>query len=214
MYFSRESRYRNLVNGEPVHAYYEPRRRNFFPIIIIGAVLVVCCACAGVVIGLMLSGRPISLPNPASAAAPKTKATATPDLKSVVPLKGKGVNENGLELGVSTFQRPLQVQGLTKVPADQQFVLVSVLIHNTKTSGAPIPLNPADFKITGDGGLTYEANPKTVTIENLMTAQDAVAPGKDLERELIFQIAKDDTSLKLYWTVGKTTRVFLLEAEQ
>ncbi len=208
MYFSKESRYRNFVTGEP--SYYEPRRRNLFPVVIVGAVLVVCCACAGVVIGLALNGRPLSMPNPVAEA---PKATSTPDLKSVIPIKGKGLNENGLELGISSFQRPLQVQGLKQIAADQQFVLVSVLIHNTKTSGAPLPLNPADFKIKGEGGLTYEANPKTVTIENLMTAQDAVAPGKDMERELIFQIAKDDTGLKLYWTVGKTTRVFFLEAE-
>ncbi len=189
---------------------YEPRRRNMFPVVILGAVLIVCCACGGVIIGMALNGRPLSLPKPATAVA---KATSTPDMKAVVPLKGKGLNENGLELGISSFQRPLQVQGMAQVPADQQFVLVSVLIHNTKTSGAAIPLNPAEFTIKGDGGLTYEANPKTVTIENLMTTQDALAPGKEMERELIFQIAKDDAGLRMYWTVGKTTRVFLLEPE-
>lgn len=213
MYFSKESRYRNLGRPQTL------RRRASTPpvmlIVAIGAVLMVCCACAGLFIGLQVRGvnltKAVAVPNPLAST---PKPTPTPNLKAEVPLKTSGQQENGLELTISSFQRPLQVQGLTKLAADQQFVLVSVLVHNGKSTGQPITLSPADFKLKGDGGLSYEANPKTVTIDNLMTAQDTLAPGKDMERELIFQIAKDDTGLKLYWTVGKTTRVFVLEPEK
>lgn len=213
MYFSKESRYRNLGRPQTL------RRRADSPpgwlILGIAAVLMVCCSCAGLFIGLQVRGvnltKAVAVQNPLAST---PQATSTPNLKAEVPLKTKGLQENGLELTVSSFQRPLQVQGLTKLEADQQFVLVSVFVHNGKTSGQPIKLSPADFKLKGDGGLTYEANPKTVTIDNLMTVQDALAPGKDLEKELIFQIAKDDTGLKLYWTVGKTTRVFMVEPEK
>ncbi len=213
MYFSKESRYRNLGRPQTLR-----RRADTPPVLLIvgvGAVLMVCCACAGLFIGLQVRGvnltKAVAVPNPLAST---PKATPTPNLKAEVPLKTGGLQENGLELTVSSFQRPLQVQNLTKLAADQQFVLVSVMVHNGKSTGQPIQLSPADFKLKGDGGLSYEANPKIVTIDNLMTAQDAVAPGKDTERELIFQIAKDDTGLKLYWTVGKTTRVFVLEPEK
>ncbi len=212
VYFSRESRYRNMGmrRGE-----YRRSRPNYLPVVLAALVLMVCCGCLGVVVGLKLTPRPLNNPlasfNPLAS---QPKATATPDLKAPVPLKTPAAGENGLQVRVSAFQRPLQVQGLTNLEPDQQFVLVSLLVHNSNTAGTPAKIVPTDFQVKGDGGLTYQANPKTVTIDNLLTAQDQVAPGKDLERELIFQIAKDDSGLQLYWTSGKTTRVFTLELQK
>ncbi|MBI4790433.1 MAG: DUF4352 domain-containing protein [Chloroflexi bacterium] len=210
---SKESRYRNL-SGSQMY-----RRGSRVPpgwlILVVTSVLLVCCACVGLVVGFQLRGgslpKSLSLPNPLAST---PQATATPNLKAEVPLKGKGLNENGLELTVTSFQRPLQVQGMTKVPADQEFVLISVSLQNNKTSGQPIATSPVNFRVIGDGGLSYDANPPTVTIENMLTARDTVGPGKTLERELIFQVAKDDSGLKLYWTVGKTTRIFVLEPDR
>lgn len=208
MYFSRESRYRNVVSG-PEES--NPRRKGLLVVVAVAVVLAVCFGCLGVIVGLTLNGRTVQPPAPVAAA---PKATATVDMKAQVPLKAKGLGENGLEVTVIAFQRPLQVQGLTKLAAGQQFVLVSVQVRNTKTTGAAANISPANFQVKGDGGLAYEPNPKTVTIENLMSEQDVIAPGKTLERELIFQIAQDDSGLKLYWTAGKTTRIFLLEPER
>jgi hypothetical protein len=171
-----------------------------------------CCLCMGIVIGLKsgdfspIKGIPITNP---LASAPR--ATPTPNLKADLPLRVPGLNENGVELTVTAFQRPLTVQGATNLPPDMQFVLVSILARNTKTTGQPIAIVPTDFAVKGDGGQPYEANPKTVRIDNLLTAQDTIAASKSIERELIFPIAKDDSGLKLYWSVGKTTRVFVLE---
>lgn len=209
MSFSKEFRYRNL--GGEKSQLHPTQPVNLVVVGVIAAALMICCGCLGVFVGLRLNGKPLNNPlasfNPGASA---PKATATPSMKGEVQPKTKGLNENGLELTVTSFQRPLTVQGI-KIAADQEFVLATVLVHNTKTTGQPIALSPADFKLRGDGGLTYDANPKTVTIQGLLAAQDQVAPGKDLERELIFQVAKDDTTLKMYWTVGKTTRVFVLE---
>ncbi len=212
MYFSRESRYRNMgMRRDP----YRRSRPNYLPLALVGLVLIVCCGCLGVVVGLKLTPRPLNNPlasfNPLSST---PKATPTSDPKAPVPLKTPAAGENGLQVRVTAFQRPLQVQGLTSQEPDQQFILVSVLIHNNNTAGTPAKIVPTDFQAKGDGGLTYPANPKTVTIDNLLTVQDQVAPGKDLERELIFQIAKDDSGLQLYWTSGKTTRVFTLEPQK
>jgi hypothetical protein len=207
VYFSKESRYRNVVSApeEP-----NPRRKGLVVLGAVALVLVICFGCLGIIVGFMLNGRIVQPPGPVAAA---PKATATVDMKAQVPLKAKGLGENGLEVTITAFQRPLQVQGLTKLAENQQFVLVSVQVRNTKTTGAAINISPANFQMKGDGGLPYEANPKTVTIENLMLEQDVIAPGKTLERELIYQIAKDDSGLKLYWTAGKTTRTFLLESQ-
>lgn len=213
MAFSKEFRYRNLGARKSEYGHEAPP--NYLVIGIVAAVIILFCGCLGVLVGLKLNGAPI--PNPlVSSGSSTAKATATPNTnpKAVVPLKTKGLNENGLELTVTSFQRPLQVQGPTRIDLNQQFVLATVAIRNTKTTGQPIKLDPANFKIKGDGGLTYDANPKAITIDNLMTAQDQIAPGKDLERELIFQVAKDDSGLQLYWTVGQTTRIFQLEIDQ
>ncbi len=207
VYFTKESRYRNFVSGTEES---DPRRKGLVIVAGVSLVLVVCFGCLGTIVGFVLNDRTVRPPGKAAAA---PKATATIDMKAQVPLKAKGLGENGLEVSVTSFQRPLQVQGLTALPANQQFVLVSVQVRNTKTTGATINVSPANFQLKGDGGLAYQANPKTITIDNLLSEQDVIAPGRTLDRELIFQIAKDDSGLKMYWTVGKTTRTFLLESQ-
>lgn len=241
MYFSKESRYRNMGTYRND---YRRSQTNCLATGVIAVVLLMCCSCVGVLVGLTVtdkatplsslnpfrsnpaspvtratpapttassSSSPFSLPNPFAST---PKATATPDPQAPVPLKVKALGESGLEVTVTAFVRPLQVQGLTNVEPDQQFILVSLLIHNPKTNGTPIKIVPTEFQVKGDGGLAYQANPKIVTIDNLLTAQDQVAAGKDLDKELIFQIAKDDSGLQLYWTSGKTIRVFSLEAQR
>lgn len=205
MSFSREFRYRNLV-GQPEEEQPKP---TYLILAGVAVLLIICCGCLGVVIGFTASGRSISNP-----LAGRPKATATLDPKAPVPLKSKAAGEGGLEVTVTSFQRPLQVQGLTKLAADQEFVLVSVSVRNTKTTGAAVKISPADFKLKGDGGLAYDANPKSVVIDDLMMPSDTVGPGKTLQRELIYQVAKDDSGLKLTWTSGKTSRVFALESDQ
>ncbi len=205
MYSSRDFRYRRFQVEE---------RRGIKPgyFILAGLGLVfVCCFC-GVLFFLFRDRMPTSLPSLPSISLP-AQATPTSDRRTPVAIRTRAAGDNGLELTVLNFQRPLKVEGLTKLPPDQQFILVSVRVRNTKSTGAPIQVNPSDFTVNGDGGLTYTANPKNVTIDRLL-AQTAIAPGKDLTGELIFQIAVDDSSLKLHWKAGSTTRVFLLEAEQ
>jgi hypothetical protein len=207
MSFSRDSRYRNVTSvGE------YPRGGNPRPIrliaIAVAVVLLLCCCCAGLGIGLYFSGGLDQV----TAVLPGAKPTVTPtpNKNAPVALKKPGVADNGLEVTVTGFQRPLKVEGTVKLPADQQFVLATVRIRNTKTTGASLKVTAADFKAKGDGGLTYDANPKTVTITNMLGDLD-LGPGKSQEVELIFQIATDDTGLKLNWNVGGATRVFILE---
>ena len=139
-----------------------------------------------------------------------TPATPTPDKNAVVAPRKPGLADNGLELTVIGFQRPLKVQGTVPLPPDQQFVLATVRIRNTKKTGTPMPVTSADFTVKGDGGLVYTPNPKTVTIQNML-AQVTIAPGATQEGELIFQVAADDTGLQLLWKAGTQTRIFQLE---
>jgi len=115
-----------------------------------------------------------------------------------------------LELAVLGMQRPLKTDVPVKLAPNEQFILVSVQITNTRRTGQPVTVNGSDFKLKGFGGQTYEANPKTVTIPQLVTKLD-IPPGRSLNGELIFQIATDDGELRLFWTSGKTTREFILE---
>jgi len=115
---------------------------------------------------------------------------------------------NRLEMTVLNVQRPLKVEGNINLPPNEQFILVTVQIANK--SSATLKTTAAEFKVKGGGGLTYDANPKTVTIPNLLT-ELTLAPGKTVEAELIFQIAANDWDLQLLWNVGNQTRVFKLE---
>src|SRR5574341_2070990 len=202
VYSSRDFRYRRFQR--------EGRRGikpGYFILAGLGFVFV-CCFC-GVLFFLFRDRLPTSLPSLPSVSLP-AQATATPDRRTPAALRTRVAADNGLELTVLNFQRPLKVEGLTKLPPDQQFILVSVRVRNTKSTGAPLQVNPSDLTVKGDGGLAYTANPKNVTIDRLLT-QTTLAPSKDLTGELIFQIAADDSALKLYWKTGSTTRVFLLD---
>jgi hypothetical protein len=145
-----------------------------------------------------------------AASSTKVPAGATPDPDKPVPMQTRSVGDNGLEVTVLNLQRPLRVEGLKALPPDQQFVLVTVRVRNTKSTGTPIPINGTDFTMTGDGGLTYNPNPKNITIQNLLT-QATVPPGKELAAELIFQIAVNDANLRMTWNAGGSTRTFIIE---
>ena len=210
MSFSRESRYRNIVStGDGSGG-----RRGVPPTLLVGCIallLVFCCGGVGLITGYQTERVKTGKPG-LEALLPGSQPPATPtlDRNAQVPLRQPGAMDNGLELTVINVQRPLKVQGGVTLPADQQFILVTVQITNTKPSGAAIPVSPTNFQVKGDGGLAYEANPKTVTIPNLLT-EVSIAPRKKIEAELIYQIAVDDSGLRLLWKVGTQTRTFILE---
>ncbi|MCI0475021.1 MAG: DUF4352 domain-containing protein [Anaerolineales bacterium] len=209
MSFSKESRYRNIFSTGD----FAGERRGAPPILLIGCaaiLLIVCCSCAGLITGLQFGGGLGNLTKSASLPFGQPGATPTLDKNAPVPLKKAGLMDNGLELTVINVQRPLKVEGGVKLPADQQFILITVQIANTKKTGAALKATAAEFKVKGDGGLTYDANPKTVTIPGLLN-EVSVLPGKKAEVELIYQIATDDSGLRLLWKVGTQTRTFILE---
>jgi hypothetical protein len=208
--FSKESRYRNVAAPMP---YYEPRGGRRVPpgYLIAGAIVAIvllCCCCIVLVLGFNFAGG-------ASMFSSLTGPSPTPtvDKNAPVALKSKGTADNGLELTVLSVQRPLKVEGTIKLPSDQQFILVSVRIRNTKKTGTPISVSATDFKVKGDGGLLYDANPKTVTTPDLLTQKD-FAPNASVDGDLIFQIASNDSSLQMAWKAGNQTRVFLLEEQK
>jgi hypothetical protein len=209
--FSRESRYRNFASPIPSP---QPRGGRRIPpgYLIIGGIvliLLLCCCCGALIAGIKISGVDVTQPL-ASLTGPSP--TPTVDKSAPVPLKTKAVADNGLELTVTGVERPLKVEGTVKLPADQQLMLVSVRIRNTKKTGAAIKVTSADFKVKGDGGLVYTANPTIVTIPQLLTQVDLVA-GASNDGELIFQIASNDTGLQMSWKVGSATRIFSLESQ-
>lgn len=213
MSFSKESRYRNLADtGEELRG---GRRTPPTPILIgIAAILVLCCCCAGLAIGLYAGKGGSAITDKLGASLPSFSSgptvTPTVDKNAVVLPRKPGLADNGLELTVIGFQRPLKVQGTVPLPPDQQFVLATVRIRNTKKTGAAMVVNSTDFSIKGDGGLVYVPNPKAVTIQGILT-QMSLAPSATQDGELIFQIAADDSGLKLSWKAGAQTRIFQLE---
>jgi len=205
--FSRESQYRNIFTSGD----FSNESRRVPPVLIVGCLallLLACCNCAGIVLGLQLGGGLNNIARSARLPLGQPTATPTVDPNAPIPLRKPGVMANRLEMTVLNVQRPLKVEGNINLPPNEQFILVTVQIANK--SSATLKTTAAEFKVKGGGGLTYDANPKTVTIPNLLT-ELTLAPGKTVEAELIFQIAANDWDLQLLWNVGNQTRVFKLE---
>ena len=169
--------------------------------------MLLCCCCVALIAGIKFSGVDVTQ-SLSSLTGPSP--TPTVNNNAPVPLKTKATADNGLELTVTEVERPLQVQGSIKIPPDQQLILVSIRVRNTKKTGAAIKVTAADFKVKGDGGLTYTPNPANVTIPDLLTQVD-LAAGASKDSELIFQIASNDTGLQMSWKAGTATRIFSLE---
>ncbi|MCL4488391.1 MAG: DUF4352 domain-containing protein [Chloroflexi bacterium] len=205
MSFSRESRNRNFVAPSP-YAGGERRVKPGYILIAVAVLLILLCCCC--LFAIVLLGPVGGLSKLQSLGGPTV--TPTVNVNAPVPLNTKALAANGLELTVTEFQLPLQVKGTVELPSDQEFALVSIHLRNTKRTGTPIKVSADDFKVKGDGGLTYDANPSTVTIPQQLTESD-LAAGAGLDGELIFQVASNDSGLKLYWTVGESTRVFQLQ---
>ena len=215
MSFSKESRFRNFASAtdEP------PRGGRPLPIALIvglvGVILLVCACCFGLTLGTFFGPgvQPVTdnLGSRLSGLNAPT-VTPTPDKNAPVAYKKPGLMDNGLELTVLNMTRPLKVQGIVALPTNEQIIGITLQIRNTKKSGtAAIRVTAADFTVKGDGGLVYLPNPKTLSMPSLLN-EVSLAPGKDApESDLIFQIASDDSGLKLYWKSGTQTRVFLLE---
>jgi hypothetical protein len=201
VYFSKQTRYRNMG------AEKRTRRGGAPPYYLLGGVglILVCCICVAAFLVFEWANRGTP---PVSSGPARTPTSVAKNSTSAQP---KSVSDSGLELRILGMERPLQVEGGPDIPPNYEFILVTVQLRNTKSSGAAAKVNPSDFKVTGDGGLTYDANPKNITIQGIMTAQDAVAPGSTLERELIYLIARDDSGLKLNWKGATGTQVLLLE---
>ncbi len=197
----------------------EPRRIKPGWLILGGlAIVLILCCCLGAVVLLYMNRDSLKLPGlPSSGGTPSSSSTSrattrTPTLNPDKPiaLRTRALAENGLEVTVVNYQRPLTVQGFKGGSPDQQFILVTLRIRNTKSTGAPVAVNPADFTVMGDGGLAYAANPKNITIQNLLT-QTNLTPGKEVIAEVIYQVATNDTNLRLTWNTGASNRIFLIE---
>ncbi|MBI3913418.1 MAG: DUF4352 domain-containing protein [Chloroflexi bacterium] len=202
MSYQDDYRYRNVFAPEP-----EPSRpKPGIWLLAIGAFICIC-VCIGLVAGVLWaraqSGGLPALPL-------LTSATPTRDPSAPVALRTPAIGTGGVEVTATIFQRPLKVEGAPKIPETDQFVLVTIRIRNTRTTGAAVKVTAADFEMIGDGGLKYAPNPKNVTIKDLLKEAD-VAPGKDVTVELIFQIASNDSGLKLNWTSGSAKRTIILE---
>lgn len=200
MSYSNEYLYRNMYQQEP------PRSNRRLVVFAAIGCLVVCCACFGLILGIQYAtGQPGTAISSLFA-----RPTPTRDPNAPAALRTPTAGTNGMELTILAFQRPLNVEGTTKLSPNQQYVLTTIRLKNTRTTGAAVKVTPADFVMIGDGGLTYNPNPKAVTIKNILTEAN-VEPGKITEAELIFQIAVDDNNLKLIWTSGTLKRTIDLE---
>lgn len=212
MYSSKDLRSRRYQPYQP----QEERRikPGWFILGGLALLLVFCCCCAflGIAYTQGWFSKLPSLPalpgSSSTGSATRTPTAADPD--KPVAMRTRMVGDNGLEVTVLNFQRPLRVEGLKAATPDQQFTLITLRVRNTKSTGTAIPINAANFTLKGDGGLVYQPNPKNISIQNLLT-QAAVPPGKEISAELIFQIAVDDSNLRLTWDSGGSNRTFIIE---
>lgn len=188
------------------------RNANRTAVLAIGGILALCVCLA---LGLTLlwfgynqmnsGGSVFNLPS-ANATPTRASASRTPTL---VPYGKSERSDNGLRVTVTAYQRPLPTEDI-EVPADQELVLVTVRIENSRTTGAPLKFSPDDFALVSPEGDHFAVNAGGITTgENLQAGQ--VSPGKSTKGDLIFYVYSDVADLQLAWTSadGKT-RLFRL----
>jgi Domain of unknown function (DUF4352) len=186
------------------------RSANRTAVFAVGGIAFLCvCLCVG--IGLLATftgnnpllpdGFAINLGSSPATSTPRATAKGTPTL---VPYGRSARSDNGLSVTVTSYQRPLPTEGV-QVPDGQELVLVTVLINNLRTTGAPLKYSPDDFALVSDDGDRYDVNAGGITTGENLTAGE-VAPGKSKKGDLIFFVYSDVTNLQLAWTSadGKT----------
>jgi hypothetical protein len=176
----------------------------------IGAVLLLCVCCTTSSFLVLSCGKGIigDAPNetwcpslPGTAQATPTKSAPVGSKDNPAPY-GKALKSSaGVQVTLTAVQRPLPVQDI-EVPEEQELVLVSVKIQNTKTTGANADISPENFQLLGADNQTYNANPEGVTTDNLLV-KSSLAPSQEVEGDLVFFVYKDDKDLVLAWDTGK-----------
>lgn len=186
------------------------RSANRTVLFAVGGIAFLCvCLCVGIGLLATFTGNNPLLPDGISIDLGGSPATATPravakGTPTLVPYGRSARSDNGLSVTVTAYQRPLPTEGV-QIPDGQELVLVTVLIDNTRTTGAPLKYAPTDFALTSDAGDHYDVNIGGITTgENLAAGE--LAPGKNKKGDLIFFVYSDSTDLQLAWTAadGKT----------
>ncbi|MBI4671856.1 MAG: DUF4352 domain-containing protein [Chloroflexi bacterium] len=191
------------------------RSANRTALLALGGILVLCvCMCLGVgVLATATGNNPFITADlgldslfASATATPRASARGTPTL---VPYGKGGKSDNGLRVTVTAYQRPLPTEDV-EIPDEQELVLVTVRIENTRTTGAPIKFSPDDFALVSPDGDRFNVNIGGITTgENLKDGE--LSPGKTAKGDLIFFVYSDAADLQLAWTSadGKT-RLFRL----
>ncbi len=195
---------------------FETRRSaNRTALFAIGGIAFLCvCLCVGVTAlltatgnnPLLTDGLTINFGSPESTPTPRASARGTPTL---VPFNRAGKNDNGLQVTVTAWQRPLPTEDV-EIPDGQELALVTVRIQNSRTTGAPLKFDPEDFALVSEVGDRFAVNIGGITTgENLKAGE--VKPGEIKKGDLIFFVYSDVPDLQLAWTSadGKT-RLFRL----
>jgi hypothetical protein len=192
------------------------RSANRTAIFAIGGIAFLCvCLCIGVSLFATATGNNPLLPegfNIDFAGAPPPPATratgrGTPTL---VAYGRSAQSDNGLRVTVTAYQRPLPTEDV-EIPEDQELVLVTVRIENSRTTGAPLKFDPEDFALVSEDGDRFAVNIGGITTgENLVAGE--VGPRQNRKGDLIFFVYSDVPNLQLAWTSadGKT-RLLRLE---
>lgn len=194
---------------------FEQRRSaNRTALLAIGGIALLCvCMTLGICglsfgLGLVPLGD-IALNLPFGAATPTPRAPAASRTPTLVPYGRNARNDTGLRVTVTAYQRPLPAEDI-KIPQDQELVLVTVKLDNSRTTGAPLKYDPNDFALVSPEGDHFAVN-----IGGIETGEDLKAgelkPGDSVKGDLIFYVYSDVPDLALAWnSADGKTRLFRL----
>jgi len=194
---------------------FEQRRNaNRTAMLAIGGVALLCVCLTLGICGLsfglgLVPGGDLGFNLPFAAATATPRASAASRTPTLVPYGRGGRNDTGLRVTVTAFQRPLPAEDV-EIPADQELVLVTVKLDNSRTTGAPLKYDPSEFALVSDEGDNFPVNIGGITTgEDLKPGE--LSAGKSVKGDLIFYVYSDVPDLSLAWTSadGKT-RLFRL----
>ncbi len=191
------------------------RSANRTALFAIGGIALLCvCLTLGLCglwfgLGLGPLGQDVAFNLPFTQPTATPRAAAASRTPTLVPYGRGSRNDAGLRVTVTAYQRPLPAEDV-EIPPDQELVLVSVRIENTRTTGAPLKYSPEEFALVSPEGDHFPANIGGITTGEDLKAGE-LSPGKSQRGDLIFYVYSDVPDLQLAWSSadGKT-RLFRL----
>lgn len=140
---------------------------------------------------------------------PMVFPTTTPQISSAPFSIGMPIvaSDVGLELTVLDIQRNVQPTNM-QVPADQEFVAVSVKLRALNPDANPPAYGPNDFRLQNLDSFLYNPNLDADNGRLLINGPPLSSSTPEIEGDVLFMVPQGENPLFLVWMAANSSQVY------